>query len=176
MTTVNGEVIARFFDEAARRLTGDWVLIGGAVLAALGREIRVTLDIDFIPRDAQQGARILAVMESAEAAGLPIEAVNSAAVYFLEKIPDYAEHLRLLFDRGSFRVFRPDTSLFIRLKTRRMSEADLEDCLEFIRFARESGEFGEMPEVLELIRNELRNGDHRVERLTTLLGAIGDFR
>src|SRR5690349_9076680 len=116
MTAIRPKLILEFFEKASKRLFGDWVLLGGSVLPALGEDIRDTIDIDLAARGEMKNIPTLDFMKVAEEIGLPVEAINSAADFFLKKIPKYEEHLILLFERKGFRVFRPDVYLYVQLK------------------------------------------------------------
>lgn len=127
--------IERFLVAAGDRLTGDWLLIGGAAAAVWFSHGRVTEDVDLIGL-AGTAAQRLQLMELAMAEGLPIEAVNSAADFFVHRIPDWRSALEVLRHGASATIYRPTPTLFLLLKCRRLSEADLEDCRALIRFAR----------------------------------------
>jgi hypothetical protein len=166
--------LRKFIEEAADALTGDWIIIGGTVLPLLGAGDRVTLDIDFIPVGDASQSDLLQLMEIAEGLQLPIETVNQAGAYFLQKISDYREHLVLLHEGAKARVFRPDPTLYISLKTPRLSETDLEDCLSFLEFARRSGESWDRARLSRSIQSEIRQAESagRRERLGKLLQVI----
>jgi hypothetical protein len=167
--------LQRFVELAADSVEGDWVVIGGTVLPLLGVGRRATLDIDFVPVGGASESDVLELMEIAEKLGLPVEAVNQAGAYFLRKILDFREHLVLLHEGTRARIFRPDPTLYLSLKIPRLSEADLEDCLAFLAFARQSEETLDKSRLLKLIRSEIRRSDsiNRRSRLDILLTAIG---
>jgi len=124
--------VGRFLALAAERLTGEWLLIGGAAAAAWFRDDRVTEDIDLIGLLGTQDERF-ALMELAGEAGLPIEAVNSAADFFVRKIPDWRAHLvPLVAARAT--IYRPSATLFLLLKLERLSESDLDDCVRLLAY------------------------------------------
>ncbi|MBN2498799.1 MAG: hypothetical protein JXR96_29680 [Deltaproteobacteria bacterium] len=140
MRAIDSELLTEFLKLAGERLEGDWVLLGGTVLPALGIGDRVTLDIDIAGPPGGGQEQLLAVMEIAEDLGLPAEAVNPAAAFFLQRIRGWQKHLVLLHRGAGARIHRPDATLFLLLKLRRLSEADLSDCLAMLRFARREGE------------------------------------
>ena len=53
-----------------------------------------------------------------------------------------------------------------------LSESDLEDTLEFLKFAGEIKERIDASLLEKLIAKELQKGDHRINRLKSLLGAL----
>jgi len=133
-SVLSSKQIRSIVERAANRLSGDWVLLGGALAALWFSAARVTEDIDLIPMGADRDGRH-ELMEFALEEGLPLEAVNSAADFFLRRIAGWAGELELLHTGSRARIFRPTPTLFLLLKSGRMSEADLEDCVQLIDFA-----------------------------------------
>lgn len=129
MKPINQKIMNQFVSKAIQRLVGDWVLLGGSVLPLLGKEVRVTLDIDLAgPKTATQSETLI-LMDLAEELGLPPEAINTAGAFFLHRIPFWKDHLVLIGEGKNGNLYRPDLWLFIRLKIARLSESDLSDCL-----------------------------------------------
>lgn len=157
MRSIDTERMARFVDLAARQLEGTWVILGGAVLPLLGAAHRVTMDIDVAgPADAPQAATLV-LMEIAERLGLPPETINQAGAFFLRRIRGWEKHVVCVREGPRSMICRPDATLFILLKLPRLSEADLEDCLAFLRLAGENSEAVETAGILRAIdREELR--------------------
>ncbi len=122
-------------DAACAVLAGDWVLLGGAVAALCFSPQRVTEDIDLVPLGGADTRRY-ELMDFALAQGLPLEAVNSAADFFLRREEGFVKDLELLREGACGRIFRPSPTLFLLLKSTRMSESDLADCLAQVRSAR----------------------------------------
>jgi hypothetical protein len=120
------------------QLEGDWVLVGGALAALWFSPDRVTEDIDLIALSEHPDRRY-ALMDFALAQELPLEAVNSAADFFLRRFPRWTEELELLHAGPAARIFRPTPTLFLLLKIGRMSEADLADCLGLLDLAANDG-------------------------------------
>ena len=110
------------------------------MLPLLGVGHRSTMDIDLAGISEQGQSETLKLMELAEELGLPIEAINQAAAYFLLRETDFRKHLVLLHQGTRATFFRPDATLFVRLKVSRLSESDLEDCLQMLKFAARHGE------------------------------------
>jgi hypothetical protein len=124
---------------AGERLDGEWLLVGGAAAAAWFSPSRTTEDIDLISLSGTQEAR-LALMELAADVALPVEAVNSAADFFVRRIADWRDHLVELMRGSRATIYRPTATLFLLLKLERLSEADLDDCLAMIAHCTEMGE------------------------------------
>jgi hypothetical protein len=61
--------------------------------------------------------------------GLPVEALNTAADFFVERIPGWKDELETLRRGKRGTVFRPSATLFLLLKLERLSERDLADCV-----------------------------------------------
>jgi hypothetical protein len=134
MEPISQATVIRFLQLAGERLTGDWVIVGGSVLPLLGVDHRVTLDIDLASYDLDSSQRsMIILMDIARDIGLPVEAINQAAAYFLEKIPNWRDQLVVVQRGKSANFFRPNLILFLRLKLARLSESDLADCLEMLR-------------------------------------------
>jgi hypothetical protein len=130
--------ICGFLDAVGRRLSGEWLLVGGAAAAVWFSEGRVTEDIDLVGLEGTPGER-LRLMELAAEEGLPVEAVNSAADFFLRRIEGWRDHIELLLRGPSATIHRPDATLFLLLKCTRLSEVDLGDCLALLDFVRAHG-------------------------------------
>jgi len=124
---------------AGDRLSGEWLLIGGAAAAAWFSPVRTTEDIDLIGLVGSQAER-LALMELAESAAIPIEAVNTAADFYLRRVDGWRDQLVPLHRGAHATIYRPSATLFILLKLHRLSAVDLEDCLGLVAHCRASGE------------------------------------
>lgn len=130
--------IHAIIEAAGERLEGDWVLVGGALVALWVREDRVTEDIDLVSRSAEIDRR-WELFDFAVELGLPVEAINSAADFFLRREPGWENELELLHAGSRARILRPTPTLFLLLKCGRMSEADLDDCLDVSTLAQNRG-------------------------------------
>jgi hypothetical protein len=130
-------MIVRLLDAAEQRLHGEWLLVGGALSAIWFSPLRVTEDIDLIGLSGTNAERI-ALMELAEEIGLPVEAVNSAADFFVRKIPNFRADMEVLRQTKQATIYRPSPTLFLLLKLR-LTEQDLDDCLQLLAFARREG-------------------------------------
>ena len=122
----------------ADRLDGEWLLVGGSLVALWIDTRRTTEDVDLLPVRGAKDAR-MALLGLAADLGLPVEALNSAADFFVERIPKWANEIEVLRKGKRGTVYRPSPTLFLLLKIRRLSEEDLADCLALIdKAARES--------------------------------------
>lgn len=119
---------------AGQKLSGDWLLIGGGAAALWFSATRRTEDIDIIGLNGTVAER-LALMDLAVSEGLSVESVNSAADYFVRRIPGWREELELLHAGPSATVYRPSPTLFFLLKIGRLTAKDLADCQELVAFS-----------------------------------------
>lgn len=115
------------------------MVVGGAAAAAWFSDARTTEDVDLIALDASAAQR-LALMDFAVAHGLPVEAVNSAADFFVRRIDGWRDHLVPLVRGTRATIYRPTATLFLLLKIGRLSATDLEDCMGLLRHCKNTGE------------------------------------
>jgi hypothetical protein len=115
----------------ADRLRGDWLLIGGGLVALWFDPRRVTEDVDLVGIEGT-GADRLDLLGLAHDLGLPVEAVNSAADFFVHKIVGWRQLIEPFRQGSGARIFRPSPTLFLLLKLRRLSARDLDDCLSLL--------------------------------------------
>ncbi|GMV42392.1 MAG: hypothetical protein AMXMBFR64_41080 [Myxococcales bacterium] len=127
-----------FIRTAADRLHGRWLLVGGAAAALWLTPRRTTEDVDLVGLD--DPSQRMQLLELADAAGLPVEAVNSAADFFVRAVPGWDRDLVVLATGPRATIFRPSATLFLLLKVRRLSEVDLADCLAALDHSRATGE------------------------------------
>ena len=137
------EVVSALCD----RVGGEWLLVGGALVAMWLEPRRVTEDIDLVSTRDDPAAR-LALMQLASDLGLPIEAVNSAADFFVRRIPGWDTEIETFRVGAKGRVFRPTPTLFLLLKLARLSATDLDDCLALLDRARQDALQIDVPRVL----------------------------
>jgi hypothetical protein len=119
----------------ADRLEGDWLLVGGALVALWLLPRRVTEDVDLIGL-GESGAQRAKLLGLAFDLGLPVETLNSAADFFVERIDGWRQQIEPYRRGAKGTIFRPTPELFLLLKLGRLSEQDLEDCLAAIELAR----------------------------------------
>lgn len=126
-------------EQVGQRLDGEWLLIGGAAAASWFAPARTTEDVDLIGLGGTQAERF-ALMQFAADVGLPIEAVNSAADFFVRRVDGWRDQLVVLHRGPRATVFRPSSTLFVLLKVARLSQTDLEDCLGLIAHCKTNDE------------------------------------
>jgi hypothetical protein len=175
VTGIDSALVHRFVVLAADSLQGDWVVMGGAVLPLLGVESRVTWDIDVAGPPEAKMDQALVLMEIAERLGLPVEAINQAGAYFLQRVEGWRESLVKVRIGRSATILRPDATLFVLLKIDRLTESDLADCIEMLDAAQRLGEPVRKERLVAAIGIALQHArltDGRRDRLEELLGAL----
>ena len=127
-----------FLQNVLEQIDCDWVIIGGSLLALLKATNRSTTDIDICSLDELTNERRLHLMNIAQKSGLPIEAINPAADFFLRQISDWKKSL-VLFKVGlKGSLYRPSLELYFKLKLKRCSESDIQDCISFLNWHRDN--------------------------------------
>jgi hypothetical protein len=120
--------LERVVEAIAERLPGDWLLVGGALVALWLEPRRTTEDVDILGLGGTADER-LALLRLATELGLSVEALNSAADFFVRRIDGWREELEPFRSGARGRIHRPSVTLFLLLKLGRLSEQDLADCL-----------------------------------------------
>lgn len=138
MSQFDRERTLEVLQQLVAELDGDWVLLGGSLATVWFDGARTTEDIDIVSATPSDERRYQ-LFDFATRLGLSVEALNSAADYFLYRVPGYAEQLEPLLVGSKSRILRPTPTLFLLLKIERMSEADLEDCLRLIEHVSATG-------------------------------------
>ncbi len=139
MSGLDAPTLERFVRLAGERLRGEWLVLGGTVIPLLGGRHRATLDIDLAgPADAGQD-QINVLLQLALDLGLPVEAINQAAGFFLRDIEGWHAERVLLHAGPTARLYTPSATLYLLTKIERLTESDLGDCLEMLRLARRDG-------------------------------------
>lgn len=124
---------------AADQLEGDWLLIGGAAAATWFSAARTTEDVDLVGLAGSADER-LALMNLAASAGIPVEAVNSAADFFVRRIDGWRDELVVLVRGPRATIYRPSATLFLLLKLERLTAVDLADCVALLNHCTAAGE------------------------------------
>jgi len=171
MTPLDSKLLKKLLDAATEKLDGEWILLGGTLLPALGVETRPTVDVDLICLKKGSNKQSLKLMALAESLGLPVETINQAGAYFLEKTKYTRADLIVLKKGKRATLFRPTLTLFWKLKISRLSESDLSDCVHYLKFSRDRGEKVETSVLTALIEQALRERPtaDRAGRLEALL-------
>lgn len=123
-----------FLKNMTEEIEGDWVVIGGSLLALIQASDRSTTDIDICPLNEMTNEMRLNLMTIASKSGLPVEAINPSADFFLRQIPNWKSSLVLFKSGKKGNLFRPSLELYLKLKLNRASDTDIEDCIRFIEW------------------------------------------
>lgn len=168
--------IDELLDRAADSLTGEWLVVGGAAAAVWFLPSRTTEDIDIIGLGGTNDERF-ALMTLAEENNVPIEAVNSAADFFLRRVPGWRDLLVPLRGSEATTIFRPNATLFLLLKIGRLSAVDLDDCVSLLNHLAAPSDELDVQRVLEAVRALPAASEPdltaRRERLAAALAAWG---
>jgi hypothetical protein len=172
MKTLNADLLQKITEKVAEEISGDWIVIGGTVLPMLGIDYRVTVDVDIISFKIADNQSLLDLMRIAESLGLPVETINQAGGFFLNKIAGWQEKVILFHQGKKGRVYRPTLELFFQLKVARLSDSDLQDCIEYFKWSHQHGE--DTKAAAKVIDRELKkeNEHEREDRLRKLRKAI----
>jgi hypothetical protein len=166
---INNSVMKKFQNLALKNLSGEWVVLGGSVLHLLNIDERVTIDIDLAKKSGATD-ETLTLMNISEKLNLPITSINQAASFFLYKIPNWEKQLVLIAQSKICKLYRPNATLYIILKIQRMSESDLQDCIQMINFSKIEKESIEKLKILKEIKKKLTSvtSDSVIKNLTKL--------
>ena len=162
--TLNSKILAEFLKRAGERLEGEWLLVGGTLLPAVGIDVRSTVDIDFLGLGKNEGGHALELMEIAESLGLSVETVNQAASFFLKKAGYDRSDLIVLFKGSAATIFRPSLLLYFKLKLARFTETDQVDCEHYCKFCRQVGDPFEKSKLTEVLTSAEAGTDVSAEK------------
>jgi hypothetical protein len=122
----------------ADRLDGEWLLVGGgAAILWFGRD-RETEDVDLVGLRDTMEERLQLLTLAAER-NLPVEAVNSAADFFVRRIDGWRDEIAPRVKGARGQVYAPSATLFVLTKLNRLSEEDLGDVEAAMTSARADG-------------------------------------
>ncbi len=134
MKVLTVELLERFLEAAVNELSGEWLLVGGTLLPAVGLQVRSTVDIDLIGLSDKERVQNLELMDLADRLGLSIESINQAAAFFLKQT-EYKKSDLLILRKGRRAViYRPSFELYLKLKSERLTEADILDLQHYFNF------------------------------------------
>lgn len=160
---ITSKVLKEFQKEALRSLTGEWVIMGGAVLHLLNINERITLDID-LARKTGQTDETLALLKITDKLKLPLSSINQAGAFFLRQISDWEMKLIVCAENKKCRILRPNGTLYLQLKIKRMSESDQQDCLQMIKYCKKHQEELDISLLKKEITLALKSADPEVEK------------
>jgi hypothetical protein len=164
---LNSKTLQLFLKNAVRELKGEWVLLGGTLLPALGIDIRSTVDIDLVGLSKKEAAQNLELMRLASAMGLSIESINQAAAFFLKNVDYTARDLKVLKKSKSAVIYRPSFALYLKLKTARLSPTDLLDCEAYFHYCKRADKL-DIHEIAAILKRTLESEKSDEKKLRLL--------
>ncbi|MCB0408475.1 MAG: hypothetical protein KDD34_09740 [Bdellovibrionales bacterium] len=174
MRALNSKLLKKFLKRASEDLTGEWLLVGGTLLPALGIDARATVDIDLINLKSNDNNNLIQLMKLADNLKLPIESINQAAAYFLKDIKYSQSDLFILSKGKKAIIYRPSLALYWKLKIPRLTESDLLDCQHYFDFCKSQSEIKNTGPLKKFIQRQVQSSKNpsRTERLETLLDLL----
>lgn len=173
MSILNEKILKKIVERVSDELTGKWIVIGGTVLPLVGIDHRVTVDVDMIPFGGTNNQSQLDLMNIAADLNLPVETINQAGGFFLQKISGWQQKIVLIRQGKKSSVYRPNLELYFMLKLARFSASDMEDCLEYYKWSKKHEKVSSA-HIVSLIQAELKreNSQEKKGRLEKLVKAI----
>lgn len=174
MKALDSQLLSKFLQKVVTELRGEWLLVGGALLPAVGLNIRATVDIDIVGLGPAEANQSLELMKISESLGLAVESVNQAAAYFVNKI-GYTKKDLLILRQGKYAtIYRPSVILYWRLKVLRMTEADTLDCQHYLNYCVAQEDRVDLASLKIVLNSALKNTNETEKRfrLETLLKLI----
>lgn len=177
MKMLNSNLMKIFLREAGDHLKGEWILVGGTLLPALGLNVRATLDIDLVGLSEKEASQVLQLMQLAEHLGLSVESINQSASFFLNKVGYKKRDLLVLHKGQSAIIYRPSVELYWKLKIERLSSADALDCQHYLHYClgqKDRVNFKELSMILRTAqkREQTPEMQMRLQELKALLQQI----
>jgi hypothetical protein len=171
---IQNEQYQKFLKNVVDQLQGEWLIIGGSLLALIQASGRYTTDIDLCPLQDLTNDMRLNLMEIATQSGLSIDAINPAADFFVRQIPNWKSQIVMFMQGQKGRLFRPTLQLYFQLKLARLSESDLADCFSYYEWHVQSGIEFSKNVLSELVRSKLQveTDQNQITKLNSLLRVI----
>ena len=170
MKSLDSTLLKKFLRLAAESLEGDWLLVGGTLLPAVGLNVRTTVDIDLVGLGKKEAAQGLELMRLTEKLGLSVETINQTASFFLNKIDYKKQDLLLLTEGKKARIYRPSLLLYWQLKLPRMTESDYTDCIHYFHYCQKQDKKTPKETLLKAIVKQEKKSPtaEKMQRLTSL--------
>lgn len=172
MKNLDAKLLKQFLKLAGANLEGEWLLVGGTLLPAVGMDIRSTVDIDLVGLGSVEAGQTLELMEIVEKLGLSVETINQAAAYFVKKVGYTKKDLLPLHEGKSATIFRPSLELYWKLKMTRLSESDAQDCKQYLNYCNNRGDKIDYGVLIKSLKTQIKSktcGPDRLERLNALM-------
>jgi len=170
MKPLNTRLLNQFLNLACERLSGEWLLIGGTLLPAVGIYFRPTIDIELVGLGEKEAAQTLELMDLAQSLDLPIESINQAASFFVKKIGVDKKDLITLKKGKRAVIYRPSVILYWKLKLPRLTESDVLDCEHYLAYCKGQADKFNQASLKKEVERQLEAGGtpERIARLKRL--------
>lgn len=170
MKNLNSSLLKKFLSLASKELKGNWLLVGGTLLPAVGIDIRSTVDIDLIGLGPNERMQSLELMNIAEKLGLSIESINQAAEYFVSKKKPTKHDMIKLIVGPEATIYRPTVALYWSLKINRLTETDTLDCQHYLQYCKGQNDTINFKSMMLEINQHLKSkiSEERYKRLILL--------
>lgn len=170
---LNSKVLTKLAVKITNEVTGEWIIFGGSALYLLGIDSRSTIDVDIASFQTSTNEDSLKLMTIAQDLKLPIETINQAGAFFLNKIDGWQSRCKLSKKGKLGRVYIPNVDLYFELKAARMSSTDLADCLAYLAWAKKTKlKFDEQYIIEKLRAAHLHANQDQKKRLEQLISAV----
>ena len=157
----------QFLKSVANDLEGDWLVIGGSLLAMIQSDSRNTVDIDLCPINEMTNELRLNLMTVAQKSGLSIESINPAADFFLKQIPNWKNAIILFMAGAKGNLYRPSFELYLKLKIERLTQTDCDDCVLYYRWNKKNNGLLDIKSIREILDQKIVS-EKIVEKLNLL--------
>ncbi len=170
MKNLNSTLLKKFLKLASEELEGQWLLVGGTLLPAVGIDIRPTMDIDLIGLGPKEKMQNLELMNLAEKLGLSVEVINQAAEFFVAKKKPSSSDMIKLITGSKATIYRPTVELFWSLKIHRLTETDSLDCQHYLQYCKgQKDKINFKSMIVEINKQlQLENSEAKFKRLHSL--------
>ncbi len=168
---IKQEQYNHFLKSVADDLEGDWLVIGGSLLAIIQAESRTTVDIDLCPLNEMTNELRLSLMTVAQNAGLSIESINPAADFFLKQIPNWKSSIVIFLNGKKGNLYRPSFELYLKLKIERLSQTDIEDCILYYKWNKKNQISAQFSDIL-LQKISVEKNEEKLKSLHFLLSSL----
>lgn len=170
---LNTQVLTKLAKEISNEIKGDWLIFGGSSLYLLGVESRATTDVDIASFHNSTNQETLQLMTIAADFNLPVEVINQAGSFFLNKIENWQNRCQLFCKGKLGKIYIPEFDLYIELKSARMSESDLSDCLAYLKWTKENKKSFDQETALQKLRQtQLKSNAEQKVRMQQLVREI----
>lgn len=167
------KILHKLAEKISNELTGEWLIFGGSSLYLLGIDSRATLDVDIAPFESSTNADMLKLMDIAVELKLPVETINQAGAFFLNKIENWQGRCKIFCKGKQGKIYIPELDLYIELKSSRLNESDFSDCISYLNYTKKMKINFDKENINKILRKAQvkANSEHK-QRLAQLIKKI----